>query len=142
MKILYGATIAKTTRLTVTLSNYKENVISPTNANVTGTLNMSGNSTVLGGLNATIDISQNWASSGGHWQITKENWNYKTFSTQFVLSSTTFPQWGLMRQGKSPNLVSEKSIEWNTGPFAAAGVYAFLASVAVFGVMRLRSRPK
>ena len=54
---------------------------------------MRGNSSVVGGLNATIDATQQWDYNGGQWQIIKENWNYVTFKVQNPLPSTTFPQW-------------------------------------------------
>lgn len=142
IRILYGSTIGKTTTLTASLNNYTEKAVSPTNVNVTISISMKGNSSVVGGLNATVIAIQNWLYRNGQWQIVKENWNYKTYSVQFPLTGTTFPQWGLMREGKSPDIVSEKSLEWRAGPFVAAAVYALVGIVVGLTVLRFKSRPR
>jgi hypothetical protein len=51
---------------------------------------------------------------------------------------TTFPQWTALKDGQSPNLVSDKSFEWNAGPYVAASVYALLGGVATIGLIRYR----
>jgi hypothetical protein len=142
IRILYGSSIGKTTTLSANIANYNEKAASPSNVNVTMTINMNGNSSVVGALTSTIDATQQWNYNGGQWQIVKENWDYKTFNVQFPVSSTTFPQWGAMRAGQSPTLVSEKSFEWNAGPYVAASVYAFLFGIAAIGVIKYRARPK
>ncbi len=142
IKILYGSSIGKTTDLKASIANYNEKAANPTNVNVTMTISMRGNSSVVGKLNATIDATQQWVYNGGHWQIVKETWDYKVFDVQFVVSSTTFPQWGAMKLGENPNLVSEKSFEWNAGPFVAASVYAFLFGIAAIGVLKYRERSR
>jgi hypothetical protein len=139
IKILYGSSIGKTTFLTANISNYNEKDIDPSNANVSLTLSMAGNSTVVGRLSITVDANQQWNYVGGQWQIVKETWNYVTFNEQFPQSSTTFPQWTALKEGQNPNLVSEKSFEWHAGPYVAASVYAFLFGVVAFLVLRLRS---
>jgi hypothetical protein len=140
IQILYGSTIGKTSELNATMSNYKEAATSPSNVNATLTLRLSGNSTTLGAINGTIDVSQDWVFSGGQWQIIKENWNYKTFDVQFPQSATTFPQWGALRTGKNPDLVSEKSFEWKAGPVVAASVYAFMFAVIAFALLSFLNR--
>jgi hypothetical protein len=143
VRILYGSSIGKTTVLNASITNYNEKENSPSNINVTMTIDMKGNSTVVGKLNSTIDATQQWAYSGQQWQIVKENWDYITFDVQNPVSSTTFPQWAAMRAGHNPNLVSEKSFEWHAGPYVAASVYAFLGGIVAVGVVtyRKRSRP-
>jgi hypothetical protein len=143
IRILYGSTIGKTTQLLASSSNYSEKVLSPVNINVTMTLKLDGNSSVLGRLNGTIVTTQDWFFTSGQWQIVKENWDYKTFNVEYPTSSTTFPQWAAQREGRSPDLVSEKSFEWRAGPIAAAVVFALLAfvtSIATIGP-RTRRRP-
>lgn len=142
IRILYGSSIGKTTSLNASIANYNEKPSSPSNVNVTMTISMNGNSSVVGALTSTIDATQQWVFNGGQWQIVKENWDYRTFNVQFPVSSTTFPQWGAMRTGKSPDLVSEKSFEWNAGPYVAASVYAFLFGIAAIGVIKYRSRSR
>jgi hypothetical protein len=136
IRILYGATIGKTTQLLATFNNYTERSLSPVNTNVTMTLSLNGNSSVLGTLNGSVVATQDWFYTSGQWQIVKENWDYKTFNVQFPASATTFPQWGALREGKSPDLVSEKSFEWRAGPLVAAAVYVFLASVISIAVLK------
>lgn len=140
VRILYGSSIGKTMWLTANLSNYKETSINQDNANVSLTLTMNGNSSVVGLLSISVDASQQWNYVNGQWQIARENWNYVTFSEQRPLSSTTFPQWTAMKLGQNPDLVSEKSFEWHAGPYVAASVYAFLAGVLVLGTLRVRRR--
>jgi hypothetical protein len=140
IRILYGSTIGKTTQLIARSSNYTEKQLSPVNINVTMTLKLNGNSSVLGALNGTIIATQDWFFTSGQWQIVKENWNYKAFDVQYPASSTTFPQWGALRQGNSPELVSEKSLEWRAGPIAAAAIYVLLAGVISFPILKSRTR--
>jgi len=142
IKILYGSSIGKTTSLNASIANYNEKATTPTNYDVSLTILMRGNSSVVGKLNATIDATQQWTYANGHWQIVKETWDYKVFDVQFVVSSTTFPQWGAMRIGQSPNLVSEKSFEWSAGPYVAASVYAFLVGIVAMGVIKYRGRTR
>jgi hypothetical protein len=143
VRILYGSSIGKTTTLNASIADYKENAVNPSNINVTMAVNMKGDSSVVGKLTANVAATQQWNYVGGQWQIVKETWNYKTFDTEIVVSATTFPQWGALRTGQNPNLVSEKSFEWNAGPFVAASVYAFLGGVLAMGVLMYarRSRP-
>jgi hypothetical protein len=141
VRILLGSSIGKTTSLTASIANYNEKDVNPFNANVTFTLTQNGNSSVVGALGITIDANQQWNYVGGQWQIVKETWNYVTFTEQFPVSATTFPQWTAMKEGQNPNLVSEKSFEWHAGPYVAASIYAFLFGVLAFGVLRYRKRP-
>jgi hypothetical protein len=142
VKILYGSSIGKTTSLNASIANYAETDLSPSDANVTLTLSMAGHSSVVGDLTISVDAVQLWNYIGGQWQIVKETWNYVTFNEQYPVSATTFPQWTAMKEGLSPNLVSEKSFEWHAGPYVAASVYAFLFGVLALGVMKYRRRPR
>lgn len=142
VRILYGSSIGKTTLLVANISNYSEKDVNPSNANVSLTLTMNGQSTVVGNLSISIDASQQWNYVGGQWQIVKETWNYVKFYESTPVSSTTFPQWTAMKLGQNPNLVSEKSFEWHAGPYVAASVYAFLAGVMVYGAMKSRNRSR
>ena len=138
IRILYGSEIGKTTALIANLSDYKDTDINQDNANVSLTLTMKGNSTVVGGLAMTADVSQEWNYVNGQWRIAKENWNFVAFYEEFPVSATTFPQWTAMKDGQNPNLVSEKSFEWHAGPYLAASIYAFLMGVLAYGVVRFR----
>ena len=142
IRILYGSSIGKTTSLTASIANYQEKDINPSNANVTLTLSMDGNSTVVGALTITVDANQQWNYIGGQWHIVKESWNYVKFIEQFPVAATTFPQWTALKEGQNPQLVEEKSFEWNAGPYVAASVYAFLFGVLAFGVMKYRQRSR
>jgi hypothetical protein len=143
IRILFGSSIGKTTFLVANISNYQEKPTNPSNVNVTLTLDMRGNSSVVGALGITIQASQVWNYVGGQWQIVQETWNYTTFNEQFPVSATTFPQWTALKTGQNPDLVSEKSFEWHAGPYVAASVYAFLGGIVAIGVLtyRRRSRP-
>jgi ketosteroid isomerase-like protein len=140
IRILYGSSIGKTTSLNASIANVVAKALSPDEYNVTLALAMKGNSSVVGALAITVNANQLWNYVGGQWQIAKETWNYVTFSEQFPVSATTFPQWTAMKEGQNPNLVSEKSFEWNAGPYVAASVYAFLFGVLALGVLRIRKR--
>ena len=142
IRILYGSSIGKTTYLVANISNFKETVVNPSNENVSFTFIQNGHSSVVGNLSITVDVHQQWNYIGNQWQIVKETWNYVVFQEEFPVSATTFPQWTAMKEGQNPNLVAEKSFEWNAGPYVAASVYAFLIGVLAFGVMKYRSRPR
>jgi hypothetical protein len=144
IRLIYAASVGKTTKISTNVSNFAENIFSPTHENATFVIGMHANSTTVGTVNATVLVSQEWNWGNGGWQIARENWNYKFFDASFLDaqqgSATTFPQWGVMKIGGNPNLVSEKSFEWQAGSFVAAGVYAFLFSIAFLLAVKLRSR--
>ena len=125
------------------MSNFAEDKFSPTHINATFVIKMLANSTTAGKVNATVSVSEewNWRSSG--WQISRENWAYTYFDASYLDvnqgSATTFPQWGVMKMGGDPNLVSDKSIEWHAGPYLAAAVYAFIFGIALVLIVRMRS---
>ena len=143
IRLIYATSVGKTTALDANLSDYAQDVFSPTNVNATFVLNLSGNSTVAGVLVAKVDVSQEWNWGNSGWQISKENWNYAVFYSSYLSANqgtvTTFPQWGVMKAGGNPDLVSEKSFEWHAGPYLAASVYAFLFGVVAILALRLRS---
>jgi len=140
VRILYGSSIGKTTSLIANMSNFSERAVNPDNVNVSLTLTMKGNSSVVGALAINIDANQQWNYVSGQWQIVKESWNYVSFYESNPVSSTTFPQWTAIKEGHNPDLVSEKSFEWHAGPYVAASVYAFLAGVLGYAVIRYRGR--
>jgi hypothetical protein len=143
IRLLYALTVGKASSIKTNVSSVSENTLSTTRINATYTINMIANSSVAGGITATILASEAWVLGSGGWQISLENWNYTHYDSTFIdakiPSATTFPQWGYMLKGGNPNLVSEKSFEWHAGPYVAAGVYAFLFSIAMMTVLRLRS---
>ena len=141
IKILYGSTIGKDTGANASIANYVQKFAANTNANVSFTLNIRGNSTEAGAVMILANASQEWKYAAGQWQIVKENWDYTTFDEQIAFCCvTTFPQWTALKDGQSPNLVSDKSFEWSAGPYVAASVYAFLGGVVTTGFVRYRTR--
>ena len=146
IRLTYATSVGKTTQMNVNASNYAEKMFSPSHINTTFVLSMLGNSTAVGKINATIDVSQEWNWGSGGWQISRENWDYVYFDALLLdknrSSSTTFPQWGVIEAGGNPNLVGEKSFEWNAGPFLAVGVYAFLFTIFVVVAGRFVSRKR
>jgi hypothetical protein len=139
VKILYGATIGKDTSLNASIADYVQKYTSSTGANVTFTLDIKGNSTEAGAVAILVNASQEWKYAAGQWQIVKENWDYTAFDEQIAFCCvTTFPQWTALKDGQSPSLVSDKSFEWNAGPYVAASVYAFLGGVVALGLVRYR----
>jgi hypothetical protein len=145
IKLIYATSIGKTTKLVANISKYAEERFSPIHINATFVLAVLGNSSALGALNATINVSQEWKWAGGSWQILRENWVYAYFSASNLNiggPSTTFPQWAVMQKGGNPDLVSEKSFEWHAGPYLAAGAYVLLFAIVLMTTMRLRSRDR
>ncbi|HYR04926.1 MAG TPA: hypothetical protein VEO75_06010 [Nitrososphaerales archaeon] len=143
IRLIYATSIGKTTTINANISNYAEKQLSPTRVNATFVIGMLANSTVMGNMNATINVSEEWNWGGGAWQISRENWSYQYFyasKLQNFGEATTFPQWAVMRAGGNPDLVSEKSFEWHAGPLLAVGVYAFLFGILFFLAVRLRPR--
>src|SRR5207253_10035051 len=139
--------IGKTTKVDANVSGYAEKPVSPAHVNTTFMISMLANSTVAGILTATIDVSQEWNWGGVGWQISKENWAYTYFDSSVIDANhsgpvTTFPQWGVMKAGGNPDLVSEKSFEWHVGPYLAAAVYAFLVTIVFFLVLRPKSNDR
>jgi hypothetical protein len=146
IRLIYATTVGKSLKLNANVSNYAEKTISPTVANATFTIIMLENSSEAGIVHATINVSQEWVWGNAGWQISKENWAYQKFDSSYIdaglPAATTFPQWGYAAKGGNPNLVSEKSFEWHTGPYVAASVYAFLFGIVAFMALRLGSRQK
>lgn len=143
IRLIYATTVGKSVSLDANLSNYQQNVISPTIVNATYQIKLLANSTAAGIVHATIDVTEEWTGVTGAWQISKENWAYTQYDSSYIdagiPSATTFPQWGYELKGGNPNLVSEKSFEWHAGPYIAASVYAFLFGVLALTALRLRS---
>jgi hypothetical protein len=147
--VLYGSTIGKMTSLNVTIGDYIEKVISPFNDNITFTLNMTTVNSKSGKTSMSVGVSEEWNYSvtgaaatttrkgqqEGQWQIVKENWDYTMFEQQYVCCAITFPQWMTIKDGLTPDLVPEKSFEWQAGPYVAASVYASLGAVAMTGLL-------
>jgi hypothetical protein len=144
VRLIYAASVGKTTKIGANVSSYSENVFSPTHINSTYLLLIAGNSTVLGDLNASVNVSEEWNWGAAGWQIIRENWAYRAFSASLLSagygSSTTFPQWGYMQKGGNPDLVSEKSFEWHAGPYLAVALYAMLFSIALSLAVRRLAR--
>jgi len=144
IRLLYAATVGKTTALEANASSYAEDVLTPDNVNTTFNLVLHANSTVAGVLDATISVSQAWSWGDTGWQISRENWTYTQFFSSLLNAQlgtvTTFPQWGYETKGGNPNLVSEKSFEWHAGPYIAASIYAFLFGFVAIAALRLKSR--
>ena len=144
IRLIYAASIGKTTNLNVNVSDYAEKQFSPTHINATFVGNILGNSSVVGNLTATVNVSQEWNWGNSGWQISRENWAYSYFDASLLdlqlPSTTTFPQWGYTEKGGNSNLVSEKSLEWHAGPFLAASVYAFLLGIVFVLAVRLSSK--
>ena len=90
---------------------------------------------MVGAVNIVANVAQDWNYSGGQWQVLKENWNYTIYNQQFPGTTTTFPQWGVVRSGGNPDLVSEKSIEWRAGPSATSNASVCSAVVIVFSII-------
>jgi hypothetical protein len=143
IRLLYALTVGKASSIKTNVSSISANTLSTTKINATYEISMIANSSVAGGITATILASEQWVLGSGGWQISLENWNYTHYDSTFIdakiPSATTFPQWGYMLKGGNPNLVSEKSFEWHAGPYVAAAVYAFLFGVVMMTVLRLRS---
>jgi hypothetical protein len=138
--ILYGSSIGKTSSTNASISNYVQKSTKPSDANVTFTLDMKGNSTVWGEYDARANASQQWTYADGRWQILKETWDYSVFNVQFPQEGTTFPQWTAIIEGKSPDLVPDKSLEWHAGPYVAASAYALLGAVVAIGLINFRRK--
>jgi hypothetical protein len=144
IRLVYATTVGKSTMLVANVSYYAEHMLSPTRVNATFQIGMLANSTGAGVVSARINASQAWSWGSGGWQISKEDWNYVHYDSSLIdaglpHTSTTFPQWSVMKAGGNPDLVSEKSFEWHAGPFIAASVYAFLFGIVAFVALRLRS---
>lgn len=143
IELLYAATIGKTTSLNASFSNIQTQVINPNTLNVTLSVFLTGHSTVLGDFNVTVNAKQEWVSSNGVVEIQKETWNYLALVSQYHVSATVFPQWGLQMTGGSPNLATEHTLEWNLAPYLAAVLYFGLFVVVVsLAWVRLRKHRK
>ena len=84
IRLIYAASIGKTTKISANVSSYVENPSSATHANATYVIGMHANSTTAGVVNATVLVSQEWNWGNGGWQIARENWNYKFFDASFL----------------------------------------------------------
>ena len=141
--LLFDATVGKTTSLQVTISNVKTTVVNSNTVNSTLNILMSGQSTVLGKFNATIDASQSWVVQGGQVLIQSETWDYISLKAQNNVGATVFPQWGLQLTGNPPNLAQEHTLEWNLAPFLGAAIYvSIIVMVIVVFWVRFRKTKK
>jgi hypothetical protein len=85
IEILYGSTLGKDTALSANITNYSSKTMSLSVENVTFSLTMVGNSSVLGGFRMAANMTQSWNYAGGQWQVLKESWNFTTYNyTNFL----------------------------------------------------------
>ena len=131
IQLLYAASIGATTFISINFTNPQYKDISANTVNASSIAAMQGNSNVVGKMNASMRVTQEWVLSGSTWTIQKENWNYTLFNVSNPSEATVFPQWGLSLSGHNPGLSQMHVIEWNNAPYVAAGIYAALAAVAV-----------
>ena len=137
IRILYGATFGHTSSFSFKVSNQTIRSLGPDIANVSMNVFLSGVSDVVGRLNATVEVQQQWFLQNGVWAIQKENWNYVTFNVQDTGEATVFPQWSLQLSGQSPSLAREHALVWNIAPYLAVLPYGVIASLVVVFLVRL-----
>jgi hypothetical protein len=140
IQLLYAASLGSTTFLAANFTNIKTALVNPNQVNATFLINMTGHSTVVGNLNATILASQEWVQSGSTWTIQREDWNYTLFNVQFPGEATVFPQWSMSLSGVNPDLASMHVTEWDYAPYVAAAVYVALAAILVTALWMRRKR--
>jgi hypothetical protein len=140
IQLLYAASLGSTTILKANFTHVQTALVNPNQVNATSMITMTGHSTVVGNLNATVLVSQEWVQSGGTWTIQKEDWDYTLFTVQNAGESTVFPQWSLSLSGVNPNLASMHVIEWNYAPYAAAALYVGLAAILLTALWTRRKR--
>ncbi len=145
IKFTLSTAIGGATALSYTISNFtaKGNPSNPNIAEATAVLNFTGNSHILGNFNGVIDSTFDYVNQGGQWLISQENSYYQSFTTQFSLGATTFPQWQLtgpplpQRYSESP---FKNWVYFYGGAAAAIAVACYLASLPlVVYIKRKRS---
>ncbi|HXW36773.1 MAG TPA: hypothetical protein VEJ36_02575 [Nitrososphaerales archaeon] len=140
IRILYDASIAKTTSLSAVISKLTMVTLSPSEVNATFVMHLNGASPALGNITAVVNVTQQWENEAGTWYINSEVWNYQTFTASNPLTSTVFPQWGLQIAGENPNLASEHAFEWHFAPFVALGLYVSILLIVVVAFIYRRPR--
>lgn len=87
IEILYGSWLGKDSSLSANITNFSQETTSPSVEDVTFSLTMAGNSSVLGAFGLVANLTQAWNYEGGQWQISNEIWNFTTYTTY----GTSFP---------------------------------------------------
>jgi hypothetical protein len=131
IQLLYAASLGSTTVFQINFTDIQTKAVSANVVNATSVAVATGHSNVVGNMNASVNVSQEWVLSGTTWSIQKEDWNYTLFNVQNPSDATVFPQWGLSLSGQNPNLADMHVIEWNYAPYVAAAIYVALAGIAV-----------
>ncbi|MGH9919489.1 MAG: hypothetical protein ACRD6W_11565, partial [Nitrososphaerales archaeon] len=140
IELLYAATLGYATSFQADFTDVHTTLVNPNQVNDTSLLIINGISSVVGTLDCTVVVSQEWVQSGGTWTIQKEDWDYITFNAQFQGEATVFPQWSMSLSGVNPNLADMHVIEWHYAPYVAAAVYVSLFSVLMAAVWARRSQ--
>jgi len=143
IKFTYETAIGGANSLSYTISNFTAygSSTNPDIAVATATLNFTGNSHILGNFNGIIDTTLDYVNQGGTWLIQQETSNYQSFTTQFSLGATTFPQWQVtgpplpFRYSESP---FKNFVYYYGGAAAAIGVAAYLSAMPLLVYVRKR----
>jgi hypothetical protein len=138
INLLYDKAIGSASTFNMKILSYSQRNISSSEAEVNSSVSMTGKSTYLGNMSATISIAAVYEYTSSGWQISNETWNFLSFSVSQTGGATTFPEW--QRVGppnpsfNGPDVVH--NIAWIVGPGLAAFLYALILSVAVLVVVK------
>lgn len=141
IRFTYETAIGGASALSYTLSNFTAYGTS-SNANIavaTGTLNFTGTSHVLGNFQGIIYFTYDYVNQGGSWLIQQESSYYQSFTTQYSLGATTFPQWQVtgpplpFRYSESP---FKNFVYYYGGAAAAIGIVAYLSAMPLVVYVR------
>ena len=137
--ILYSSALSTAQRINITSTGYSQVNGTSTKATVQATLNLVGNSKILGAFNGTVDAEVSYKYDNGAWKITNENWNYKVLNVTVAGGGTTFPEW----QRVGPINASRRSPDWlhnfswdYGGPGVAVMIWAYAVLIGAAVLMK------
>jgi len=138
INILYDKAIGSASSFNMKILSYSQRNISSSEAEVNSSVSMTGKSTYLGNMSATINITAVYDYTSSGWQISNETWNFLTFTVTQSGGATTFPEWQKVGPPNpsftGPDVVH--NIAWIAGPGLAAFLYALILSVAMLAVVK------
>lgn len=141
IRFTYQTFLGGTTRFRLTVDSVNATI--PSNAtgtvDIAAVLNFTGTDAILGNFTGGLATSYVYVDSNGSWLISRENWNFVSFETEFATTDTTFPQWQetgppvLNRYSESP---FKNWVYFDGGIEAVMAILAYVAALPIIVYVR------
>ena len=119
--LLYG-TFVSNSSFSAIASNVSAAIVEPKTTNVTFMLSINGTNKLVGILNITVSVEQQWVDRQGiGWVIQNDTWNFLTFFTRHIPVPQPVPMLGnsWIRDKDYPEGIAGRAVSRRQGTFIA-----------------------